>query len=180
MEKLEKNDIRLFIKEKRKTLETTAESAWNDAICEQLLSLDDILRAFCVYCYVSFRREAGTWRFMEALLKQGKCVAVPKVVGRELEFYVITGKADLEEGIMGIMEPKPTCLKIHDPEAPVIVPGVAFDKSGNRLGYGGGYYDRLFEKEPNHPRIAIAYGFQIFDHIPTEPHDKRMDRIITP
>ncbi|HBD00968.1 MAG TPA: 5-formyltetrahydrofolate cyclo-ligase, partial [Lachnoclostridium sp.] len=120
MEKLEKNDIRLFIKEKRKTLETTAESAWNDAICEQLLSLDDILRAFCVYCYVSFRREAGTWRFMEALLEQGKCVAVPKVVGKELEFYVITGKADLEEGIMGIMEPKPTCLKIHDPEAPVI------------------------------------------------------------
>jgi 5-formyltetrahydrofolate cyclo-ligase len=180
MEKSEKNDIRLMIKEQRKALEAAAESAWDDSICEQLLNLDDILRAFCVYCYVSFQREAGTWRFMESLLRQGKCVAVPKVVGKELEFYAISGKADLEEGIMGIMEPKPSCLKIHDPEAPVIVPGLAFDKSGNRLGYGGGYYDRLFEKEPNHPRIAIAYGFQMFDHIPTEPHDKRMDRIIIP
>ncbi|WP_349948117.1 5-formyltetrahydrofolate cyclo-ligase [Lacrimispora sp. BS-2] len=180
MEKSEKNDIRLIIKEQRKTLETATENAWNHAICEKLLNLDDIHRAFCVYCYASFHREAGTWKFMEALLRQGKCVAVPKVVGKELEFYSISGKADLEEGIMGIMEPKPSCLKIHDPEAPVIVPGLAFDKSGNRLGYGGGYYDRLFEKEPDHPRIAIAYGFQIFDHIPTEPHDKRVDRIITP
>ena len=180
MEKSKKNDIRIFVKEQRRVLETAAESIWNDSICEQLLNLDEILRAFCVYCYVSFRREAGTWRFMETLVKQGKCVAVPKVVGKELEFYAISGKTDLEEGVMGIMEPKPSCLRVHDPGAPVIVPGIAFDKYGNRIGYGGGYYDRLFEKEPNHPRIAIAYGFQVFDYIPTEPHDKRVDRIITP
>lgn len=180
MEKSAKNDIRIFVKEQRMALETTAECVWNDSIYRQLLSIDDILRAFCVYCYVSFRREAGTWRFMESLLKQGKCVAVPKVVGRDLEFYSISGKTDLEEGVMGIMEPKSSCLRVHDPQAPVIVPGIAFDRYGNRIGYGGGYYDRFFEREPDHPRIAIAYGFQIFDHIPTEPHDKRVDRIITP
>lgn len=180
MEKSEKNDIRVSIKEQRKALETSVENMWNDAICEQLLNMDEIIRAFCVYCYVSFHREAGTWRFMETLLKKGKCVAVPKVIGKNLEFYAISGKEDLEKGVMGIMEPKPSCLRVHDPGAPVIVPGIAFDKLGNRLGYGGGYYDRFFEQEPSHPRIAIAYGFQIFDHVPTEPHDKPMDRIIIP
>lgn len=68
MEKSAKNDIRIFVKEQRMALETTAECVWNDSICRQLLSIDDILRAFCVYCYVSFRREAGTWRFMPGIL----------------------------------------------------------------------------------------------------------------
>jgi 5-formyltetrahydrofolate cyclo-ligase len=180
MDTSEKNNIRRMIKEQRKVLEAAEKSAWDGAICRQLLNLDDIRRAFCIYCYVSFHREVSTWRFMESLLRDGKCVAVPRVAGKKLEFYAISGKADLEESAMGIMEPKQSCLRVNDLEAPVIVPGLAFDKSGNRMGYGGGYYDRLFEKEPNHPRIAIAYGFQIFDQIPTEPHDKRMDRIIIP
>lgn len=180
MEMLEKNEIRKFIKEQRQALDSATEHLWNETICQKLLDLPLISQAFCVYCYASFHGEAGTWNFMEALLKQGKYIAVPKVKGKQLEFYAISGKKDLEEGVMGIMEPKSTCLKICDPEAPVIVPGVAFDKEGNRLGYGGGYYDRFFEREPSHPRLGIAYDFQMLDRIPAEPHDKRVHRIITP
>ncbi len=180
MEKLEKNEIRKWVKEQRGSLSVSLEAQWDDAICARLLELEEINRAFCIYCYASMRHEAGTWKFMDLLLKQGKCVAVPKVSGKKLDFYVITGKSDLEEGTMGIMEPKASCLKINDTEAPMIVPGIAFDKSRNRLGYGGGYYDRFFEKEPDHRRIAIAYDFQIFDRIPTDPHDKTVDMIIIP
>ncbi|WP_077610797.1 5-formyltetrahydrofolate cyclo-ligase [Clostridium sp. Marseille-P2415] len=180
MEKSEKNEIRKWVKEQRKALDAAAATRWNEAICEQLLNLEEIRRAFCVYCYASLHHEAGTWKLIESLLKQGKYIAVPKVAGRELEFYAIFGKTDLEEGVMGIMEPKPSCLKIHDLKAPVIVPGIAFDKTGNRIGYGGGYYDRFFEREPHHLRIAIAYGFQMFDRVPAESHDICMDRIITP
>lgn len=180
MEKSKKDDIRQVIKEQRRTMKVASKILWDEAICRKVMSLDEIFRAFCVYCYVSTQGEVSTWGLIEALLKQGKCVAVPRVEGKELEFYSIHGKADLEEGTMGIMEPKSSCLKIHDSKAPVIVPGLAFDNSGNRMGYGGGFYDRFFEKEPNHLRIAVAYGFQIFDHIPTEPHDKPMNRIIIP
>ncbi|WP_394527263.1 5-formyltetrahydrofolate cyclo-ligase [Lacrimispora sp. JR3] len=180
MEMLEKSKIRKYIKEQRQTLDSATEHQWDESICRELLDLLEIRQAFCVYCYASFRGEAGTWKFMETLLRQGKYIAVPKVKGKELEFYAISGKKDLEEGVMGIMEPKSTCLKICDPDAPVIVPGVAFDKEGNRLGYGGGYYDRFFEREPSHFRLAIAYNFQLFDRIPAEPHDKKVDRIITP
>lgn len=180
MEKSEKNKIRYWVKEQRQALDMDTESVWNESICEQLLNLDEIRQAFCVYCYVSFHHEAGTWNLIEALLKQGKFPAVPKVTGKNLEFYAILGKTDLEEGVMGIMEPKAACLKIHDPKAPVVVPGIAFDAQGNRIGYGGGYYDRFFKQEPHHHRIAIAYSFQIFDQIPAQPHDIMMNRIITP
>lgn len=180
MEKSEKSEIRKWVKERRSSLETASETGWNEAICRQLLNLNDIRYAFCVYCYASFHGEVSTWRFMEALLRQGKYIAVPKVAGKELEFYAISGEKDLEEGVMGIMEPKSSCLKIRDPEAPVIVPGIAFDREGNRIGYGGGYYDRFFQQEPHHRRIAVAYDFQIFDKIPSEAHDKPVDCIITP
>lgn len=168
------------MKGQREALSAATETAWDEAICKKLLNLTEIRQAFCVYCYASFHHEASTWKFMDALIRQGKYIALPKVTGRELEFYAISGKTDLEEGTMGIMEPKRTCLKIRDPEAPVIVPGIAFDAKGNRVGYGGGYYDRFFEREPHHSRIAIAYGFQLFDRIPAQSHDKGVDRVITP
>lgn len=180
MEKLEKNEIRKWVKDQRKALDSTTEMIWNDSICEQLLNTEEVRKSFCIYCYASFLHEVSTWKFMDAVLKQGKYIAVPKVNGKELDFYAIFGKADLEEGTMGIMEPKQSCLKIHDEEAPVIVPGLAFDTEGNRIGYGGGYYDRFFKREPHHFGIALAYGFQMFDRIPAESHDVCMNRIITP
>lgn len=180
MEISEKSKIRKWVKEQRISLDRTTEEKWNESICEKLLSLREIRQAFCIYCYASLWGEAGTWKFMEAAFRQGKYIAVPRILKKEMEFYAIYGEKDLEQGIMGIMEPKSSCLKIRDLEAPVIVPGVAFDRKGNRLGYGGGYYDRFFQKEPLHQRIAIAYDFQIFDKIPAEEHDKTVDLIITP
>lgn len=180
MEKSEKSEIRKWVKAQRKALDAATEARWNESVCSQLLNLSEIRQAFCVYCYASLPGEVGTWRFIEALLRQGKYIAVPKVKGKELEFYSISGKKDFEEGVMGIMEPKVSCLKIRDPQAPVIVPGIAFDREGNRIGYGGGYYDRFFQREPHHRRIAVAYDFQILDRIPPEAHDKPVDCIITP
>lgn len=180
METLKKNEIRNWVKEQRCRLSVSSEAQWDEAICEKLLELEEIKKAYCIYCYASMRHEAGTWKFMEFMFNLGKCIAVPKVSGKDMDFYVIKGRCDLEEGTMGIMEPKVSCIKIHDTDAPVIVPGIAFDKKRNRLGYGGGYYDRFFEQEPCHRRIAIAYDFQIFDRIPSDPHDRAVDMIIVP
>lgn len=175
-----KNEIRDRVKLCRQAISGEQEAEWNDAILKKVLSLKTVRQAFCVYCYVSFRHEAGTEKLIASLLEMGKYVAVPKVVGKKLVFYALSGKHDLEPGVMGILEPKEDCLRICDLCAPVIVPGIAFDREGHRVGYGGGYYDRFFEEEPDHERLAIAYPFQIFDAVPFEPHDKGMDQVITP
>lgn len=180
MEISEKDKLRAWIKEQRKGLDRETESRWNETICEKLLNLEEISSSFCIYAYLSLCHEAGTFELIASLLKQGKLVAVPRICGEDMEFYSIFGTADLTEGPMGIPEPKPHCLKIKDPLAPVIVPGLAFDRKGNRIGYGKGYYDRFFEREPLHFKLAIAYEFQVFDQISAEAHDKPVDRILTP
>ena len=118
-----KSEVREWVKENRLALTQKQEMEWNDAICKKILSLRTIRQAFCVYCYVSFRHEAGTEKLITSLLEMGKYVAVPKVEGKRLVFYAIQGKRDLESGVMGIMEPKLNCLRIRDEFAPVIVPG---------------------------------------------------------
>lgn len=180
MEMLEKSEIRKYIKEKRKQLDSALKEQWDESICRKVLSMYEIRHSFCVYCYVSFDQEAGTHKLIEYLIDMGKYVAVPRVEGDRMYFYAIQSLQDLEPGVMGIMEPKKTCLKVRDAQAPVIVPGVAFDRDGHRIGYGGGYYDRFFEEEPLHPRFAVAYEFQVMDRFPVEEHDKGMDRIILP
>ena len=175
-----KIEIRNKVKLCRQSMAPEQEAVWNEAILKKIMALKSVRLASCVYCYVSFQHEVGTKRVIECLLEMGKYVAVPKVNGKKLDFYALQSRRDLEPGVMGIMEPKEDCLRIRDLHAPVIVPGIAFDKEGRRIGYGGGYYDRFFEEEPEHEKIGIAYPFQIFDTVPAESHDKSMDMVITP
>ena len=83
-------------------------------------------------------------------------------------------------GCFGIPEPKKSCMTAEETDAPVIVPGVAFSERFERTGYGAGYYDRFFEKEPQHRKIAICYDFQIAEAIAVDQYDVLMDQIITP
>ena len=98
-----KNEIREWVKENRQALTQKQAMERNDAICRKILSLRSIRQAFCVYCYGSFRHEAGTEKLIQGLLEMGKYVAVPKVEGKKLVFYAIQRKKDLESGVMGIM-----------------------------------------------------------------------------
>ena len=111
METSKKSEIRKWVKEQRRRLTVSSEAQWDEAICEKLLELEEIKKAYCIYCYASMRHEAGTWRFIELLFKLGKWIAVPKVSGKEMDFYVIKGRSDLEEGAMGIMGTKGFLLK---------------------------------------------------------------------
>ena len=95
-------------------------------------------------------------------------------------FYYIDCFEDLEPGCFGIPEPKKSCMTAEETDAPVIVPGVAFSERFERTGYGAGYYDRFFEKEPQHRKIAICYDFQIAEAIAVDQYDVLMDQIITP
>ena len=94
-------------------------------------------------------------------------------------FYRLTGFSQLESGYFGIPEPKEDGEKVFWEEAMMVMPGVAFDVNCNRVGYGGGFYDRFLEKHPEVCRVAVGFSFQILPEVPTEPTDIRPQVIVT-
>ena len=142
--------------------------------------------ADCMLCYVSLPEEVRTEELIRQALSDGKRVAVPRVLGSEMEFYYIEGREDLRPGCMGILEPASYCEPVRvrygaagSRPVPVIVPGLAFTRDGGRIGYGGGYYDRYFAAKEGFYMIGAAYDFQILDQMPTGGYDVRMDCVIT-
>lgn len=176
-----KTAIRSYIKNQRKLLEEKQKQKMDARLLGQLLNLPEFREksSIPVYCYISVRNETDTLRFIERLWAQDMLVAVPRVEGKYIRFYRIEKKEDLIPGCMGIPEPSRMCIPIHCPEAPVITPGLAFTCEGARIGYGGGFYDRFFEAEPKHRRIALAYDFQMLPELPVGPLDKKVDVIVT-
>ena len=103
---------------------------------------------------------------------------MPKVYGDEMRFLWLDDPDQVAPGAYGIPEPIADEPIADDDTALVLMPGLAFDPEGRRLGYGGGFYDRFLAREPNHPLVALCYGFQMFDHLETEAHDIPVDLVI--
>ncbi len=136
-----------------------------------------------VYIYVSYGTEADTTFLIEKLLQQQQhIVAVPRVNGKEMDFYRIKEMADLKPGFNGIPEPANGQL-VTECNGIMFMPGLVFDKYHGRIGYGGGYYDRYLSKHKNDNifKVAIAYDFQVLktEKIIMEEHDIKPDIIIT-
>ena len=134
-------------------------------VCDQVLALD---LEGPVMLYVSVRDELGTRALIDAIPR----VAIPRVVGKELECRELTNWVD------GVLRIPTTDGPQVSPRA-VLLPGLAFDRSGGRLGYGGGYYDRFLARHPAARRIALGYDFQVIDEVPMEAHDLRVERVLT-
>lgn len=135
-----------------------------------------------IFCYASYGSEADTSRIIEESLRLGKRVAVPKVTGeRRMAFYYIGSMEELKPGYRGIPEPEgregTEALPAED--TLILLPGAAFDRTGNRLGYGGGFYDTYLAEHPRAGRAAIAFSVQIAGKIPAGPYDIRTDLILT-
>lgn len=176
----EKARIRQNVKRLRRETSENDRLLWDQKLTEQILSMDRWKPGDCVYCYISVRNEAGTETLLRELWDRDVSVAVPRVQGKDMDFYYIAGMEDLKPGAMGIPEPSKECRRAEERNAPVIVPGVAFGQDFSRLGYGGGYYDRFFEREPEHLKIGLCYEFQLETELPSEPFDVKMDVIATP
>lgn len=149
---------------------------------ENLLSLEEYARAECIALYAAARNETDTTEILEAAFRAGKRVLYPAVCGEHMVFRQVEGLASLEEGCFGILEPCPTGVDHNADEADlIVVPGVAFDLSGHRIGYGKGFYDR-FLRHPGRKAhlVGLCHDFQIIDgEIPAEEHDIRMETIVS-
>ena len=132
--------------------------------------------------YVSMPEEVQLNDLFEAAFASNKLLAIPLIVGRgTMKPVYLPSMESLVVGDFGILTVRQECRKLvefSDIEC-VIVPGAAFDHQGNRLGLGGGYYDRFLERVPMAKRVALAFDYQLVDNIPTEPHDLKVDVIIT-
>lgn len=179
-----KRALRQEVLAQREALPEAERSNFSGRITEKILALDSYQRAGCVAAYMSIGSEFDTSAFVRDALASGKRLILPRVnrAARRLDLYEVSAlDRDLVPGVWGIREPRESC-----PPAPLgqidwmLVPGVAFTRGGERLGYGAGFYDRLIAGLPKRP-ILVAAGFavQLRDAIPMTPTDQLVDVVIT-
>jgi 5-formyltetrahydrofolate cyclo-ligase len=182
-----KQEARTWMKKRRGEMEPIERKRQDEEIKKRILNEFAWEDISWFYPFVSYGTEVDTLKIIAHVLshKMGGHfvhVAVPRVEGQEMEFYEITSMEELKKGYQGILEPVASCKKVDATEGLMLLPGLAFDLSGHRAGYGGGYYDRYLgrRKEANLLTCGIAYDFQILDHIETEEFDICPQKIITP
>lgn len=182
-----KNALRKKILEERSRLSEKERDGRDAAICAKLFELPEFIEAELVMAYMDFRGEAGTADIIAGCFKRGKRVALPVMSAQDGDGYKLDAFETTPGGVLlrnryGISEPGPdTAKRVAEADIGlVVVPGVAFDMKGYRLGYGAGFYDRfLTGLRPGCRTAGIAYDLQMADAIPAEGHDIPMDIIIT-
>ncbi len=152
----------------------------NTMIFEKLISLHQWQDAKTVCMYISLPDEVDTHSVLEILMQWKKTVVVPRVLsGGSLSLHVVSSPNDLMPGAFGVLEPKESCpIVLPDLIDLFIIPGVAFDRHGHRLGWGKGHYDRLLQNIVA-PRIALAYAIQVIAEVPCSSYDVSVSTIIT-
>lgn len=183
-----KKQLRKHYLEYRDNMDKLQLLDWSEGIAQKVNGLKYVVESQNIFCFVSFGSEVNTHDLIKMWLSQGKNVSVPcieKLTGGDRSMYAIQIKdfSDLNKrGSYGILEPGYNASDIVEPEKldVVIVPGSVFDTAGNRLGYGGGFYDRfLAQTRQTCKKIGVCYDFQVLENIPHEEHDIPMDIIVT-
>lgn len=175
---MDKKALRREIREKKRAM-TEEEIVDRSEKLGQLFAQSEAYRnAKTVYGYLPYNQEVRTVPMLEQALRDGKHVAVPKIYGDTMKFLYLDDLSKVEKNDMGIPEPIADTPVADDKTALVLMPGLAFTKQGDRMGYGGGFYDRFLADEPDHPTLALCYAFQIVDSLPTEEFDIPVDTVL--
>jgi 5-formyltetrahydrofolate cyclo-ligase len=150
------------------------------------MELREYAAARTVMFYVDVRSEVRTRNSLPDALTSGKRIVVPYCVNNELELFLLKDMEELSIGMYKILEPRAELRSLAEKRVSpreldlVMVPGVAFDRKGSRMGHGFGYYDKLLQHaRDDAPLVALAFECQLFPEIPTQAHDIFMDKIIT-
>ena len=166
----------------RRSLSSSQRLAYSAAIGKRLQKQPVFLAAHRVFAYASLDDEVHTEAMLRAMLARGQEVCLPYITGKyRMEAAMLSHMDDLTEGIYGIRTVKAAVRHIVDPKSIdlVLVPGVAFSPSGNRLGMGGGFYDAFLPRAMKAFRLALAYQCQIFPAIPVGDNDVGVNMVLT-
>ena len=175
---MNKQELRRTIREKKRAM-TAAEIEQRSARLGELFVQSEAYRnAKTIYGYLPYNQEVRTVPMLEQAIRDGKRVAVPKCYGDEMKFIYMDDLSKVEKGYAGIPEPIADEPVADDTTALVLMPGLAFDPQGHRIGYGGGFYDKFLAQEPDHPTLALCYDFQMFAALETEEFDIPVDCVL--
>lgn len=177
-----KKNAREFVTEKKNKLSKEEITLYSKMIADRLVTSDYWNNAEVIYTYMSYNQEVITFGLIEAAIASGKTIAIPKVYNKSsMEFCTIKSFEEIDSGYCNI--PEPTTDNVSNEHgALMIMPGLAFDRTKNRVGYGGGFYDKYLSDnlDKNFVKVALCFDFQLFDELYVEDHDHLVDVIITP
>lgn len=175
---MDKQALRRHIREQKRAMTEEQIVAASERL-GQLFSQSELYKqAKTIYGYLPYNQEVRTVPMLQQAMKDGKKVAVPKVYGEEMKFIYMEDLSKVAKGFAGIPEPIADAPVADDGTALVLMPGLAFDQEGHRIGYGGGFYDKFLAAEPDHPTLALCYAFQIQPHLDTEEFDIPVDCVL--
>lgn len=176
---MDKQVIREKINTNRKNIHPALISEKSKKIIENLITLSEYKQTNTIMPYLSLDFEVDTKEFIkDELSKNNKTIIVPFVEGNDIQISRLNDFEDLKQGKFNVLEP----IKKESHQGNIdliLIPGVAFDKKGSRIGFGKGFYDRFLEKNKDSLKVALAFEEQIVDLIPAEQHDIPVDMIIT-
>ena len=175
---MDKKELRAKIRQLKRAMSEEQIVEASAKLGELFVKTTQYQNAKTIYGYLPYNQEVRTVPMLEQAIRDGKRVAVPKVYGDTMKFIYLEDLSLVEKGYAGIPEPIADGPVANDPTALVLMPGLAFDKQGNRMGYGGGFYDKFLASQPDHPTLALCYAFQMVSQIPTEEFDVPVDCVL--
>lgn len=175
---MNKQELRRTIRERKRAMTEEEIVERSNALAEKFYNSPAYQAASTIYGYLPYNQEVRTIPMLQRALDEGKRVAVPKVYGEEMRFIYLEDLTQVSKGYAGIPEPIADAPVAEDQRALVLMPGLAFDPQGHRIGYGGGFYDKFLAKEPHHPTLALCYEFQMQAHLDTEEFDIPVDTVL--
>lgn len=175
---MDKKELRSYIRQRKRAMSEEQIVSASQRLGELFAASSEYQNAQTIYGYLPYNQEVRTIPMLERAMKDGKRVAVPKVYGEQMRFIYITDMSQVDKGYAGIPEPIADEPVADDPKALVLMPGLAFDPQGHRIGYGGGFYDRFLAQEPEHPTVALCYDFQMLEKLETEEFDIPVDKVL--
>lgn len=175
---MDKPIARTHFRELRNTLTTAQKNSWDRSICQQLLDLIEANEYRTIHTYLPIRTEVDLLPLIQQLLDRQLTVVCPKTLeNRQLEQLILTDLNNLTTGLYSTKHPTKAVIYTGEYDL-IIVPGLAFDRHGYRLGYGGGYYDTFLTNHPTALKVGAAYPFQLVDKLSHEVHDVPLNKII--
>lgn len=175
---MDKTALRAEIRARKRAMTSEEIERRSERLAGLFAASEAYRNATTIYGYMPYNQEVRTVPMLERALRDGKRVAVPKCYGDEMRFIYMEDLSRVEKGYAGIPEPIEDEPVADDETALVLMPGLAFDAQGHRIGYGGGFYDKFLACEPNHPTIALCYDFQMRPKLETEQFDIPVDTVL--
>lgn len=175
---MNKQELRQAIRARKRAMTEEDILRRSEILAEKFARSNAYWAAKTIYGYLPYNQEVRTVPMLRRALEEGKRVAVPKVYGDDMKFIYLDDLSQVAKGYAGIPEPVADGPVAQDETALVLMPGLAFDRAGHRIGYGGGFYDKFLAREPHHPTVALCYDFQVMDRLETEEFDIPVDLVI--